>query len=281
MKLELKSVGRILMTGFSKRGMQPTKTTCQASLFQQVIQRNLLPMPFLYDAMLSTLHQKVFFRNCIEFIYSHQNNHMEFQIAILNKNYDQAAKYINSGSINIDARNEKQMTPLMEFTQRGILKMVKLLIKKGAKIDLQDIHGYSALMWALDRCYYNIARYLIESGANLNLTDKKGDSALDTALVLISGKKRFKFAKWLISQPSITQDIKIHAIESLKKNIDELKIELLKYKEELNKLNEDYNSKKISKDEYTKKKEDAIQEQETYSEYIKLQTQFLTECCGV
>ena len=79
---------------------------------------------------------------------------------------------------------------------------MSLLIGAGANINVQDIHGYTALMWGMEYIYYTFLFYLkiirtifnwfeatqngyfdsvnklIKSGANLNMQDDMGHTSL-------------------------------------------------------------------------------------------------------
>lgn len=58
---------------------------------------------------------------------------------------------------------------------------VKLLIERGASLDLVDDRGRSALMTAIERDHGEIAVLLIEHGADATLVDGEGKSAMDLA----------------------------------------------------------------------------------------------------
>jgi hypothetical protein len=70
---------------------------------------------------------------------------------------------------------------LLEESGTGTFTHALQLIKDGAKLNLVDKEGHSALFWA---CFFrktNIALLLIEKGAPLNHVDFEGDTVLDWA----------------------------------------------------------------------------------------------------
>ena len=71
-------------------------------------------------------------------------------------------------------------TPLMYSSERGYLNVTKALINKGAKLDLKNDFGLTALMYT---CYSpierpEVVRLLLNNGANLDLQDNAGETAL-------------------------------------------------------------------------------------------------------
>ena len=65
--------------------------------------------------------------------------------------------------------------------QDGGQRTVKLLLARGAKVDLVDDRGRSALMIAAGLGHAEIVKTLIEAGADRALRDKAGKSAADLA----------------------------------------------------------------------------------------------------
>ena len=72
-------------------------------------------------------------------------------------------------------------TALMMAAEGGQTEIARLLIDKGAKLDLDNGTGQTALMMAAERGQTEIARLLIDKGAKLDLADKDGNTALMVA----------------------------------------------------------------------------------------------------
>ena len=56
--------------------------------------------------------------------------------------------------------------------------VVKVLVQVGATVDLQDVDGLSALMYASREGRKDVAMTLMKYGAQVDLADKYGHSAL-------------------------------------------------------------------------------------------------------
>ena len=61
------------------------------------------------------------------------------------------------------------------------MRTVELLLERGAKVDLVDDRGRSALMIAASLDHGAIAQALVAAGADRALRDKSGKSAADLA----------------------------------------------------------------------------------------------------
>ena len=73
-------------------------------------------------------------------------------------------------------------TPLQMATKHP--EIVKLLLDRGAKVDLRDTYGVTALHWAADFQHCESARLLVESGADVNA---EMDDELHTPLHFATG----------------------------------------------------------------------------------------------
>ena len=70
----------------------------------------------------------------------------------------------------------------MAAARNGHENIVKTLVEKGAKVDVKDNEGMSALIMAAQYGHYEIVKFLIPRVANINdkatvVTVKKGKSA--------------------------------------------------------------------------------------------------------
>ena len=105
-------------------------------------------------------------------------------MAAKNNNIEVAKLLIEKGAY-LDVKNEDDNTALMSASRRGCFEIVKLLIEAGAKFNIQNNFGYTALMLAAANNRQEISKLLIHAGADLDLKDEDGS----TALMLAESKK--------------------------------------------------------------------------------------------
>ena len=93
------------------------------------------------------------------------------------------AEYLLDQGANPDQKvvNQDGMTALMRAIEKHRLDVVKVLISRGASIDLQDSLGRTPMHLAIRKNHSDIALYLLKKGAHLNIPDKMGDTALQIA----------------------------------------------------------------------------------------------------
>ena len=73
-------------------------------------------------------------------------------------------------------------TPLLYAARQGCLECARLLVRAGAKVDLEDPDGVTPLLSALLNAHFDTARYLLEAGANPNKWDWWGRTPLYAAV---------------------------------------------------------------------------------------------------
>jgi uncharacterized protein len=89
--------------------------------------------------------------------------------------------------VDINTKNEDGKTALMIAIDRRQPEIVKLLIEKGADLNVQDKHGNTALTFTiLNIAQSNMAELLIEKGADVDLQDKDGITPLMKTLIFSS-----------------------------------------------------------------------------------------------
>ena len=74
------------------------------------------------------------------------------------------------------------MTPLMKAAFKGYAAILELLLKHGAKIDIQDNKGFSALMSAAQEGQEICVKILVDHGASVNLVNSQNVTALMLAV---------------------------------------------------------------------------------------------------
>lgn len=88
-------------------------------------------------------------------------------------------------------------TLLLMAVKSGDIKQVRALLAAGAKPDVSDRQGTTALMYAANLGYTEIVRSLVEAGANINLPRKRYGL---TALMLAASANHFDIVRLLISK---------------------------------------------------------------------------------
>jgi ankyrin repeat protein len=89
-------------------------------------------------------------------------------------------------SANVNHADKFDGTPLMVASSLGYARVVGKLLEKGARPDLQDKDGYTALFWAIRNNHSHVVDMLVDkslAGANetLNLQDKYGNTGVALA----------------------------------------------------------------------------------------------------
>lgn len=85
---------------------------------------------------------------------------------------------------DVNRMSEFQQTPLMAAASTGNIESLRILLKYGAKVNLQfpdKQKGMTALMQAIDNGQLETAEALLQKGASLTLKDAEGRTALDIA----------------------------------------------------------------------------------------------------
>ncbi|KAG0182812.1 hypothetical protein DFQ28_005261 [Apophysomyces sp. BC1034] len=81
--------------------------------------------------------------------------------------------------IDINARDDDGTTPLIYAACFGKTDIAQVLLAGGAKIDIQDSFGWSALMWATNNSHEGLVKILLEHGASSQTKSAKGRTVFD------------------------------------------------------------------------------------------------------
>jgi ankyrin repeat protein len=79
---------------------------------------------------------------------------------------------------NINAANDKGVTPLMKAADERLAGIAKVLIERGASVDARDHAGHTALMFAAGSDARGIVDALLAAGAQVNAKNDNGGTAL-------------------------------------------------------------------------------------------------------
>ncbi|PVU93638.1 hypothetical protein BB561_003133 [Smittium simulii] len=93
------------------------------------------------------------------------------------------SKWSPAGWLDIDFKDEDSITSLIHASFSGNYEAVKFILECGAKVNLANSSGWTALMWAVNNDCENIVKILLENGASLDAKSLKGYTAMSIASV--------------------------------------------------------------------------------------------------
>jgi uncharacterized protein len=95
----------------------------------------------------------------------------------------------SKNKVDLDVQDKNNRTALMEAVASRSADMAKALIqgRSKPKLDLQDSEGKTALILAVETGIVESVRALVKAGAKRNITDNQGDTALSAAKDLLKG----------------------------------------------------------------------------------------------
>jgi len=84
---------------------------------------------------------------------------------------------LNKGA-NVDVKDNDGRTPLLWAAENRHEAVVRLLLDKGASVDAKDNNSRTPLLWAAENGYEAIMRLLLDKGANIDAKDNNGRTPL-------------------------------------------------------------------------------------------------------
>jgi ankyrin repeat protein len=107
-------------------------------------------------------------------------NKKKFLEAVEEGDLDKIKKIFNKPGFNVNVKDKDGNTPLIIASREGHTDIVKVLLDKGADIDVVDKSsiGTTALIIALKGSHTDIAELLVEKGADVKIKDRHGFTAL-------------------------------------------------------------------------------------------------------
>ena len=94
------------------------------------------------------------------------------------RRWERVKRILNEGADVNGRGGNRNYTALMLASKYGELKIVKLLLEKGADINAKDNRGYTPLSEASIYGQLEVAKLLLEKGANVNAKDNDGVTCL-------------------------------------------------------------------------------------------------------
>lgn len=90
-------------------------------------------------------------------------------------------QFLISNGANVNARDNRGVTPLVQACELGFIEGVDQLIKSGARVEDANNTGETPLISAVHRRDITLVRLLVRAGANPDRPDNSGRSARDYA----------------------------------------------------------------------------------------------------
>ncbi|KAL3114403.1 hypothetical protein niasHT_017267 [Heterodera trifolii] len=103
-------------------------------------------------------------------------------IAVINAHLP-ACRLLVSRGANIDLGTDFGITPLMSACNKSLMEIATFLVENGADVNLQDGDGETALMNTCYRGNVDIVRFLLSHGANVEQSDNDGRFPLMNAAI--------------------------------------------------------------------------------------------------
>ena len=102
-------------------------------------------------------------------------------------------RHLLKAGADVNAANDEGQTPLMlllgvrakqdvRVSEQGLAQLASALIEAGARVDQQDLSGWSALHAAAAHGFTDVARLLMDSGCSRRVRDMNGLSPVDLAM---------------------------------------------------------------------------------------------------
>jgi tetratricopeptide (TPR) repeat protein len=102
-------------------------------------------------------------------------------LAAARGNEEQARRLLGDPS-QLEAKNQRERTPLYEAAKRGRLGTMKLLLDEGANLEAKAMHGFTPLFPAIQRGHLEAVQLLVSRGAQINARCDCGATALFEAV---------------------------------------------------------------------------------------------------
>lgn len=113
-----------------------------------------------------------------------QNGLSPLSLAAASNNAELVSYFLDKGAdVNHINSNRIFSTALMEATENNAIDAMKVLLARGADINILDLYKYPAAAFAVDKSHYEALVLLVEAGADVNYLGRPSNEyLLDTAV---------------------------------------------------------------------------------------------------
>lgn len=99
-----------------------------------------------------------------------------------NGDIDAFRDYITSHMDMVNAKDpDRGIASLHVCAGKNYTSLIEVLIRYGGNIDIQDMWGNSALLYAVENEHFEASEILLRSGAQVNRADNRGNTPLHSA----------------------------------------------------------------------------------------------------
>lgn len=105
---------------------------------------------------------------CLEDLYGH----LPLHVASMSGHPKIVQLLLNQDCDALDKMSSTKLSPLHCAAKEGKLEVVKLLLERGASLNVQNSYGHTPLMLAVSEDYIDVVRLLVDAGADLFVRDK-------------------------------------------------------------------------------------------------------------
>ncbi|KAM9989540.1 hypothetical protein ACTFIY_005585 [Dictyostelium cf. discoideum] len=108
--------------------------------------------------------------------------------AIINGNFEDVKKMIDSGNVNLEEGDFGGLHPLHFAARMGNIAIGQYLLDKGVDINAENNYGSTPILEAVRRGEVEFVKFLISRGANLSIGDIDDNTPLHLAVMCEDGE---------------------------------------------------------------------------------------------
>ncbi len=103
-------------------------------------------------------------------------------VACTTGNIESLGMALDEGNLSVETSDSQGNTLLLVATQQGNKRLIKMLLRRGAKLNAQNGDGYSVLHFCFQHGRHKLAEYLKSKGADDTLVNSEGITCYEAGL---------------------------------------------------------------------------------------------------